>query len=66
LWLSAFASISLIFEFFSWKDDIFSVNFFINFNQICAIILLVFVWRILFNMVKLASFEWPLNIFYKN
>lgn len=66
IWLWAFASISLIFEFFSWKDDIFSVNFFLNFNQICAIILLFFIWRILYNMVKLASFEWTLNIFDKD
>lgn len=66
VWLSAFASITLIFEFFSWKDDIFSVNFFLNFNQICSIILLIFVWRILYNMIKLASYEGPLNIFSKD
>lgn len=65
LGLGAFASISLIFEFFSWKDDIFSVKFFLNFNQICAIILLFFVWRILYNMVKIASFEGTMNIFDK-
>lgn len=65
LGLWAFASISLIFEFFSWKDDIFSVKFFLNFNQICAIILLFFVWRILYNMVKIASFEGTMNIFNK-
>jgi len=65
LGLSAFASITLIFEFFSWKDDIFSVKFFINFNQICAIILLIFVWKILYNMIKIASFEGSMNIFDK-
>jgi len=65
LWLGIFASLSLILEFFSWKSDIISTNFFLNFNQICAIILLCFVWKILYNMLKIATSEWPLNIFEK-
>ncbi|NDK08519.1 hypothetical protein EOM39_04725 [Candidatus Gracilibacteria bacterium] len=65
LGLSAFACVTLIFEFFSGKDDIFSVNFFLNFNQICSLILIGFVGRILYNMVKMASFEGTLNIFEK-
>ncbi len=62
LWLWIFACLNLILEFFSWKDDFFSVNFFINFNQFCSLILLFFVWRILYWTVKNASFEWIINI----
>lgn len=61
-WLWVFATMSLVFEFFSWKDDFFSVKFFLNFNQICSIILLVFAWRVLYNMIKIASYEWIKHI----
>lgn len=65
-WLGVFATMNLVFEFFSWKDDFFSVKFFLNFNQICSIILLIFVWRVLFNMVKMASYEWNIHIIDKD
>lgn len=62
LGLWAFACMTLIFEFFSGKDDLFSVNIFLNFNQVCSIILLFFVGRILYSMVKMASYEWNVHI----
>lgn len=61
LWLGIFASITLVLEFFSWKSDIFS-QFPFNFNQVCALFLLFFTWRILFQMIRRASSEWPTNI----
>ena len=52
LWLIIFSSIILIFEFFSWKIDIFKTLFWINLMQIFS---LVFIWFIAYNAYKLIK-----------
>jgi len=39
VWILLFSAMILIFEFFSWKPDILSSHSFINFPQLCALLL---------------------------
>jgi len=52
IWLISFSSILLIFEFFSWKYDIFKNNIWINMVQLFAIVLIITTW---YNMYKLLQ-----------
>ncbi len=61
LWLWLLAIMTIILEFFNWKSDILN-NFIFNFNQICAIFVLIFSWLILKNILRRSKFEWTTNI----
>lgn len=55
VWIIAFSSIILIFEFFSWKNDILKNNIFINFPQFFALIL-IFIWaNKLYKLIKIEK-----------
>lgn len=55
VWIIAFSSIILIFEFFSWKDDIIKNNFFMNFPQLFAIVFIIFSANKLFKILKIEK-----------
>jgi len=52
LWLIIFSSILLIFEFFSWKYDMFKNLFWINMVQLFAIFCIIFISYHLYILVK--------------
>lgn len=50
-----FSSFLLIFEFFSWKFDIFKLGIGINLTQICALVLIIVSWWQLYKIMKTAT-----------
>jgi len=59
IWLGLFSAFILLFDFFSWKIDIFKTAYNINISQISAILLLFFVFgglsKLLFKWKKKES-----------
>lgn len=54
IWIIAFSAMILIFEFFSGKQDIVSINTFMNFPQLCALVTCLWAW---FHLYKLFAKE---------
>jgi len=52
LWIIIFSSILLIFEFFSWKYDIFKNIIWINMVQLFAILFIIYTWYHLYKLMQ--------------
>jgi hypothetical protein len=55
IWLILFSLIILIFENFSWRIDVFDNYFFLNMNQIIAIILMIFSFYKLYKLSQISA-----------
>lgn len=55
VWLTLFGSMILIFDFFSWKDDIFKDLIFINMSQTFSLIL---IWFCSYRLYLIYTYYW--------
>lgn len=57
VWFIVFSAMILIWEFFSWKQDVLSIYSFINFPQLCALALAIWSAYKLYNLMRNAK-DW--------